>query len=119
MNKKEEKEETVFEKIIKKEIPADIIYEDDDCMAFKDLHPIAPTHILLIPKKHIAKIGDATEEDAQMLGKLMTKISVITNQLKINDNFRIIINNGAQAGQTVFHLHLHIISGRAMSWPPG
>ncbi len=115
----ENREETIFEKIIKKEIPADIIYEDDTCLAFKDLNPIAPTHILLIPKEHIAKIGDATADNAHMLGDLMTKIGVITNQLGINDNFRIVINNGAKAGQTVFHLHLHIISGRAMQWPPG
>jgi histidine triad (HIT) family protein len=115
----ENREETIFEKIIKKEIPADIIYEDDTCLAFKDLNPIAPTHILLIPKEHIAKIGDATRDHAKMLGELMTKISVITNQLGINDNFRVVINNGAESGQTVFHLHLHIISGRAMQWPPG
>ena len=113
------REETIFEKIIKKEIPADIVYEDDDCLAFKDINPIAPTHILLIPKKHIAKIGDATDKEEQMLGKLMTKIAIITKQLGINDNFRVIMNNGEKAGQTVFHLHLHIISGRAMNWPPG
>ncbi len=114
-----DRQETIFEKIIKKEIPADIVYEDDQCLAFKDINPIAPTHILLIPKKHIAKIGDATEKDEKMLGNLMTKIRVITNKIGINDNFRVVINNGEKAGQTVFHLHLHIISGRAMSWPPG
>ncbi len=113
------KGDTIFEKIINKEIPADIIYEDDNCMAFKDINPVAPTHILLIPKKHLAKIGDATEQDEHMLGQLMTRISIITNKLNINDNFRVIINNGAKAGQTVFHLHLHIISGREMNWPPG
>ena len=110
---------TIFGKIINKEIPADIVYEDDDCMAFKDMHPHAPTHILLIPKQHIAKISDATEQDAKMLGKLMTKIAVITKKLNIEDNFRVVINNGEKAGQTVFHLHLHILSGRKLSWPPG
>ena len=100
----ENREETIFEKIIKKEISADIIYEDDDCLAFKDLNPVAPIHILLIPKEHLAKIGDATIDHSKMLGDLMTKIGVITNQLGINDNFRMVINNGTKAGQTVFHL---------------
>lgn len=112
-------EETIFSKIIRREIPAEIIYEDDLCMAFKDVNPTAPHHILLIPKKEIPKLADATAEDQAILGHLMLAVGEVTRQLGIEDAFRVTINNGANAGQTVFHLHLHIIAGRPLQWPPG
>lgn len=111
--------ETIFSKIINKEIPADIIFEDDLCLAFNDVNPQAPIHILIIPKKPIAKIADATEEDKALLGHLFIKAGDIAKNLASQDAYRLVINNGADAGQTVFHLHIHLLSGRAFSWPPG
>ncbi len=110
---------TLFEKIIDREIPAHIIYEDEFCLAFHDIHPQAPTHILLIPKKPIAKLADAQANDQLLLGHLLMTVNKITQDLEIADAFRLVINNGAKAGQTVFHLHLHILSGRPFHWPPG
>lgn len=111
-------DKTLFERIIDREIPADIVYEDDLCLAFKDIQPQAPTHLLLIPKKPIVKVSEASEEDQSLMGHLMLKVGTITEQLNIED-FRLIVNNGAGAGQTVFHLHIHILAGRELSWPPG
>ena len=110
---------TLFDKIISKEIPADIVYEDEHCLAFNDINPQAPVHILLIPKQPLAKLSDASEDDQQMLGYLMGKVKDIATEAGIVDGFRVVINNGAPAGQSVFHLHLHILGGRALSWPPG
>jgi len=110
---------TLFEKIIKREIPADIVYEDELSLAFKDINPQAPTHILIIPKKTIEKLSDANIEDQALLGHLMLVAGKIAEQLNLDNTFRIIINNGAGAGQSVFHLHLHLMSGRPLSWPPG
>ena len=110
---------TLFEKIIKREIPADIVYEDELSLAFKDINPQAPTHILIIPKKTIEKLSDANIEDQALLGHLMLVAGKIAEQLNLDKTFRIIINNGAGAGQSVFHLHLHLMSGRPLSWPPG
>lgn len=110
--------DTIFAKIIRREIPADIVYEDDDSLAFRDVNPQAPTHILIIPKKSIPKLSDATEADKELLGHLM----LVANKLAVQeelDSFRLVINNGAGANQTVFHLHLHLIGGRGFSWPPG
>ena len=115
----QEEKESIFAKIIRKEIPADIVYEDDFCLCFRDIHPVAPTHLLLIPKVCIPKLSDAVVADKDILGELMLKVSVITKELGINDAFRVVINNGAGACQTVFHLHLHIIADRALNWPPG
>jgi len=109
---------TIFGKIIRKEIPAQILYEDEQCLAFRDLHPQAPVHVLIIPKRAIPKLGDVTEKDAETLGHLMTKVPVIAKQLGLED-FRVVINSGERAGQTVFHLHLHLLGGRAFAWPPG
>ncbi len=109
---------TLFGKIVRKEIPAQIVYEDDQCMAFHDLHPQAPVHVLIIPKQEIAKLGDAKQEDAAVLGHLMTKVPEIARSLNLRD-FRVVVNSGAAAGQTVFHLHLHLLGGRPFSWPPG
>ena len=110
---------TLFEKIINREIPADIVYEDELSLAFKDINPQAPIHILIIPKKPIEKLSDANIEDQALLGHLMLVAGKIAEQLNLENTFRIVINNGAGAGQSVFHLHLHLISGRPLSWPPG
>ena len=110
---------TIFGKIIKREIHADIVYEDDQCLAFRDVNPQAPTHVLLIPKKEIARLADATAEDQALLGHLMVTAGKIARELGVDDAFRLVVNNGADAGQSVFHLHLHIIAGRGFRWPPG
>ena len=110
--------ETIFTRIINREIPADIVYEDDLCLAFNDIQPQAPTHVLLIPKKPIAKIADAGPEDQELLGHLMLKAGAIARDLGA-ENFRLVVNNGAEAGQSVFHVHLHILAGRPFKWPPG
>ena len=111
--------ETIFTKIINKEIPAEIIFEDELCLAFKDVDPQAPTHILIIPKKSITKLSNASEEDQALLGHLLLKAKNIANDLGVGDAYRLTINNGAAAGQTVFHLHIHLLAGRTFSWPPG
>jgi histidine triad (HIT) family protein len=111
--------ETLFEKIINREISADIIYEDDLSIVIKDIQPQAPTHLLIIPKKVIPKLSDASNNDELILGHLMLVAGKVANQLDLNDTFRIVVNNGAKAGQSVFHLHLHLLSGRSLNWPPG
>ena len=111
--------ETLFEKIINREISADIIYDDDLSIVIKDIQPQAPTHLLIIPKKVIPKLSDASNNDELILGHLMLVAGKVANQLDLNDTFRIVINNGAKAGQSVFHLHLHLLSGRSLNWPPG
>lgn len=110
--------ETLFLKIIKREIPADIIYEDDDALAFRDINPQAPVHFLVIPKKPIAKLSDATAEDQALLGHLLLVANKVAVQEGLSD-FRLNVNNGAGASQTVFHLHVHVLGGRPFSWPPG
>ncbi len=110
---------TLFEKIINKEIPADIIYEDDISIVIKDISPQAPTHLLIIPKKVIPKLSDATAEDQNILGHLMLIAGKIADDLGLDETFRLVVNNGAKAGQSVFHLHLHLLSGRPLKWPPG
>jgi histidine triad (HIT) family protein len=103
---------TVFTKIIKREIPSDIVYEDDKCIVFKDIHPQAPTHVLVVPKKEIPRLADATQEDEALLGHLLLTIGKVARQLGVEDAFRVMIANGSEAGQTVFHLHLHLMAGR-------
>lgn len=110
---------TIFSKIIQREIPADIVYEDELCLAFRDVNPQAPTHVLLIPKKEIPRLVDATADDAALLGHLMLTANKIARQLGVGDAFRLAVNNGADAGQSVFHLHLHLLAGRPFKWPPG
>ena len=110
--------ENIFQDIIGKKIPADIIHEDNLSIAFNDISPQAPTHILIIPKKNIAKITDANDEDENLLGHLLLVAKKVMSDKGITD-YRIIINNGSEAGQTVFHLHLHILAGRPFGWPPG
>jgi histidine triad (HIT) family protein len=110
---------TIFGKIVRREIPADIIYEDEHCLAFSDINPQAPTHVLVIPRKEIVKLSDAGAEDQALLGHLMLAAGKIARQLGVGDAFRLVVNNGAEAGQSVFHLHLHILAGRELRWPPG
>lgn len=110
---------TIFGKIIKREIPADIVYEDDSCLAFRDINPQAPVHILVIPKKEIAKLTDAKQDDQALLGHLLLAAGKIARQLGVEHAYRVVVNNGAGAGQSVLHLHLHILAGRPMRWPPG
>ncbi len=111
--------DTIFAKIIDRQIPADIVYEDDLCLAFNDINPQAPVHILLIPKKPIAKLVDSETADQDMLGHLMLKAGDIARNQGVAEAFRLVVNNGAGAGQEVFHLHLHILAGRSFTWPPG
>ncbi|MCB1307657.1 MAG: histidine triad nucleotide-binding protein [Leptospiraceae bacterium] len=111
--------DTIFAKIIRKEIPADIIYEDDRCLAFHDVNPQAPIHVLLIPKEPISQLSLADDDHRNLLGHLMLTAPRIAEELGIGGKYRLVINDGEQAGQTVFHLHMHILGGRAMQWPPG
>ncbi len=108
----------LFCKIARGDIPADILYEDDDILAFRDIAPQAPIHFLVIPKKHISGPSSVAPEDEQLMGKIMRKGSEIAQQEGI-DHYRVVFNNGEQAGQTVFHIHMHILGGRDMNWPPG
>ncbi|MBY0268340.1 MAG: histidine triad nucleotide-binding protein [Burkholderiales bacterium] len=110
---------TLFSRIIAREIPADIVYEDAHCLAFRDINPQAPTHVLLIPKQEIPRLADAGAADQDLLGHLLLTAGKVARQLGVGDAFRLVVNNGAEAGQTVFHLHLHILAGRPMRWPPG
>jgi histidine triad (HIT) family protein len=110
---------TIFGKIIRREIPARIVYEDDQCLAFHDVNPQSPTHVLLIPKREIARLVDATADDAALLGHLVVTAGKIARDLGVGDAFRLVVNNGADAGQSVFHIHMHILGGRHFSWPPG
>ncbi len=110
--------ETIFSKIIKREIPATIIYEDDLALAFRDVNPQAPVHFLVIPKKPITKLSEATTEDQALLGHLLLVASKVATQEGLT-GFRLVTNNGAEAGQTVFHLHIHVLGGRPLEWPPG
>ena len=111
---------TLFEKIIAREIPATIVYEDDLVLAFRDIKPQAPTHVLIVPKKPIARIAEAKPEDHQVLGHLLLKAAEVAAQLGLKESgYRLVFNNGPHAGEAVPHLHLHILGGRPMSWPPG
>ncbi|MFK7816885.1 MAG: histidine triad nucleotide-binding protein [Gammaproteobacteria bacterium] len=111
--------DTIFDKIIRKEVPAEIVYEDDLCLAFNDVSPQAPIHILIIPKRSIAKVSDADTADQNILGHLLLKAGEIAEILGVKEAFRLVINNGEDAGQTVFHLHIHLLAGRSLNWPPG
>ena len=111
---------TLFQKIADREITGDIVYEDDQVLAFRDIRPAAPTHILIVPRKPIPRINEAAAEDQSVLGHLLLKAAHVARQLGLDkDGYRLVINNGPYAGETVPHLHLHILGGRAMSWPPG
>uniref|UniRef100_A0AC34R3E5 HIT domain-containing protein n=1 Tax=Panagrolaimus sp. JU765 TaxID=591449 RepID=A0AC34R3E5_9BILA len=111
--------DTIFGKIIRKEIPAKIIYEDDHVLAFHDVGPQAPVHFLVIPKKRIDMLQNATNEDEALLGKLLLTANNVAKELKLDDGYRIVINNGRHGCQSVHHLHLHVLGGRQLGWPPG
>lgn len=112
--------DTIFGKIIRREVPADIVYEDDDVLAFRDLNPQAPVHVLFIPKKAIATLNDATESDAALLGKLLLAAAAYAKSEGVaEDGYRTVINCNLHGGQTVFHLHVHLLAGRSLNWPPG
>ena len=112
-------QETIFSKIIRREIPADIVYEDDLALAFRDINPQAPVHILVIPKQPISKLADAESEDHKLMGHLLLTVKRVAEQAGLTNGYRVVINNGNDGGQTVDHLHLHILGGRFMQWPPG
>ena len=112
-------EKTIFKRIIDKEIPAQIVYEDDLCLAFRDVNPQAPTHVLLIPKKEIPSLDSLAADDQVLLGHLLLVIRKLAEQLGLAGGYRVAINCGPDAGQTVSHLHLHLLGGRSMTWPPG
>lgn len=114
-----ETNETIFSKIIRREIPADIVYEDDLAIAFKDITPQAPVHILVIPKEAIAKLSDAESQNHALLGHLLLTTKRVAEQVGLNNGYRVVINTGPDGGQTVHHLHLHLLGGRSMTWPPG
>lgn len=111
--------ETIFSKIIRKEIPADIVYEDNLAIAFKDVNPQAPVHILVIPKQPIAQLSDAESQDHALMGHLLLTAKRVAEQAGLTNGYRLVINTGPDGGQTVYHLHLHILGGRPMTWPPG
>lgn len=111
---------TLFEKIIAREIPADVVFEDDRCLAFRDIDPKAPTHVLLVPKRAIPRLGSADDADKDLLGHLMITAGYVARKLGLEqDGFRVVINHGSNGGETVPHLHIHILGGRQMTWPPG
>jgi histidine triad (HIT) family protein len=113
-------EKTIFKKIIDREIPADIVYEDDWCLAFRDIQAQAPTHVLVIPKKEVANVAALEEEDLELAGRLLLAAGKVARQLQVDESgYRIVANIGRDGGQSVDHLHLHVLAGRSLAWPPG
>ncbi len=112
-------DETIFDKIIAREIPADIVYEDDRALAFRDINPTAPTHLLVIPKRRIATVNDVTPEDEADLGHLFVVAREIAEREGVaEDGYRLVVNCNAHGGQSVYHIHMHLIAGQALGWPP-
>lgn len=112
-------EKTIFKRIIDGEIPADVVHDDEHCLAFKDVAPQAPTHVLVIPKKEIPSLADLADEDQALIGHIMLVIRKLANELGLSNGYRVITNCGDEGGQTVPHLHFHLMGGRQLSWPPG
>jgi histidine triad (HIT) family protein len=110
---------TIFAKIINREIPADIVYEDDLCLAFRDINPQAPTHVLIIPKREIPSLAQAADTDAPLLGHLLIVARKLAEQLGLSNGYRTVLNCGRDGGQSVDHLHVHLLGGRSLGWPPG
>ncbi len=110
---------TIFQKIADREIPAKLIHEDAVCVAFHDVSPQAPTHVLVVPRKPIPRVGDATPEDQATLGHLLLVAGQVARQLNLAKGFRLVINHGPDGGESVPHLHVHLLGGRALGWPPG
>lgn len=111
--------DTIFGKILRKEIPCQFIYEDDQCVAFNDINPQAPVHFLVIPRKPISQLSKSQLEDEQLLGHLLYVAKVVANQVGLKNGFRTVINDGREGCQSVYHLHIHVLGGRQLSWPPG
>ena len=112
-------EETIFAKIISREVPADIVHEDEQCLAFRDVAPQAPVHILVIPKKPLVGLQDVAPQDESLLGHLLLVASQLAKQERLAQGYRCVINAGAEGGQSVYHLHVHLLGGRQLEWPPG
>jgi histidine triad (HIT) family protein len=110
---------TIFKRIIDREIPADIVHDDDHCMAFRDVNPQAPTHVLVVPKKEIVSLNEISEVDEMLIGHLFAVAAKIARQLGLENGYRTVVNCGKGGGQSVDHLHVHLLGGRAMNWPPG
>ena len=110
---------TIFQKIIEKQFPADIVHEDDQSLAFRDIHPQAPTHILIIPKRRISSLADATDDDVALLGHLLIVACRLAQKLGLTNGYRTVINCGPDGGQSVDHLHVQLLGGRVLGWPPG
>ncbi len=110
---------TIFKKIIDGDIPADLVYQDEHCLAFRDISPAAPVHILVIPRKEIRSLETATVADRELLGHLMLKLAEIARNNGLDDGYRVVTNIGDEGGQSVPHLHFHLLAGRQMKWPPG
>ena len=111
--------ECLFCRIVRKEVPARVLFEDHEILAFEDIHPQAPTHVLIIPKKHISRPREIQPEDARTVGRLFWVAAQVAREQGIDQGYRLVMNNGAAAGQSVFHIHLHLLGGRSMGWPPG
>jgi len=111
--------DSIFSKIIRREIPSEFVHEDDQCVAIKDINPQAPVHILVIPKKPIPQLSKADDSDEQLLGHLLIVARKVAAEQNLAKGFRIVINDGKDGGQEVFHIHIHVLGGRQMSWPPG
>ncbi|MCA9208311.1 MAG: histidine triad nucleotide-binding protein [Pirellulaceae bacterium] len=112
-------EKTIFKRILDKEIPADIVHEDEHCLAFRDIQPQAPTHVLVIPRKEIPSLADLADEDQALIGHIYLVIQRLAEELELGGGYRVVVNCGADGGQSVDHLHFHLLGGRALSWPPG
>jgi histidine triad (HIT) family protein len=110
---------TIFKRIIDREIPADIVYEDDQCLAFRDVAPQAPIHILVIPKREIASVDALADADAPLVAHLWLVVRDLARQMKLEHGYRVVVNSGPEGGQSVDHLHFHLLGGRPMRWPPG
>ncbi len=110
---------TIFQKIIDREIPAKLAHEDEHCIAFHDVAPQAPVHVLVVPKKLIPRVGEASPEDQALLGHLLLTAGNLAQELDLAEGFRVVINNGAHGGESVPHLHVHLLGGRPLAWPPG
>lgn len=110
---------TIFKRIIDREIPADIVYEDDKCLAFRDIAPQAPTHFLVIPKKEIVNVEALADDDAALIGHIWIVIRNVARQLNLASGYRVVVNCGPDGGQSVDHLHFHVLGGRSLQWPPG
>jgi histidine triad (HIT) family protein len=110
---------TIFKRIIDREIPSDIVYEDDECLAFRDVNPQAPVHFLVIPKKEITSLAESDDEDSPLLGHLLMTARMLAEQMKLERGYRVVVNCGPDGGQSVDHLHVHVLGGRKLTWPPG